>query len=299
METVIEEKISLSQKFKGFIKLGRPKQWIKNLFIFAAIAFSKNIFNISYLTQTLYAFACFCLISSSVYILNDLVDVEKDRQHPKKKLRPIAAGIVSKTEAILMLIFVVPLVLVAAFIIDRVFLAIIAVYFINNIFYSLKVKHLVILDVMSIAAGFLLRVIGGAVVIRVEVSPWLLLCTLLLSLFLGFGKRRNELLVLEGNADKHRKILDEYSLEFIDNMLSIVTATTVMAYSLYTFTVYESKYMMLTIPFVLYGIFRYQYIVYKKNEGGSPDEVVLSDLPLLVNVLLWIICSIVMISFFK
>jgi len=153
---------------------------------------------------------------------------------------------------------------------------------------------MVILDVMSIALGFLLRVIGGALVIKVYISPWILLCTLLLSLFLGFSKRRNELVVLENGANSHRKILKEYSLEFIDNMLSIVTACTVMAYSLYTFmSSNENYYMMLTIPYVLYGIFRYQYIIYQKKEGGSPEETVLSDLPLMINIILWALTSII------
>jgi 4-hydroxybenzoate polyprenyltransferase len=227
------------------------------------------------------------------------MDVEKDRKHPRKKFRPIASGVVSKKEA--MLVFLVTFIvgIIFSFLLDKIFGAVVLVYLINNVIYSFKVKHLVILDVMSIALGFLLRVIAGAVVINVDVSPWILLCTLLLSLFLGFSKRRNELVVLEENADKHRKILDEYSLEFIDHMLAIVTASTVMAYSLYTFSVYENKYMMMTIPFVLYGIFRYQYIVYKKNEGGSPEEILLTDLPLLINVILWVISSVCIISFFE
>lgn len=201
---------------------------------------------------------------------------------------------ISKVEGGILLAVLLPLVLAVAFYVERYFGFVILLYFINNVLYSFKVKHLVILDVMSIAVGFLLRVIGGALVIRVYISPWILLCTLLLSLFLGFSKRRNELVILETGAENHRKILEEYSLEFIDNMLSIITASTVMAYSLYTFSTNNGNYnMMITIPFVLYGIFRYQYIIYKKKEGGSPEETVLSDIPLIISIVLWGILSIV------
>ena len=295
----VVDKVATRRRVGHFVKLFRPKQWIKNLFVFAAIAFSNNILNVEYFKQTVYAFLCFCLISSCVYIFNDLVDVEKDRQHPKKKFRPIASGVISKKEALLVLFLAAIGGITTSFLIEKLFGIIVLGYLINNVIYSFKLKHLVILDVMSIAFGFLLRVIAGAAVIHVDVSPWLLLCTLLLSLFLGFSKRRNELVVLVGNADKHRKILDEYSLEFIDHMLAIVTASTVMAYSLYTFSERENKYMMLTIPFVLYGIFRYQYIVYKKSEGGSPEEILLTDLPLLINVVLWVMSCISIISFLE
>ncbi len=282
------------QKISAFIKLLRPKQWIKNLFVFAPLIFAKHVFEYSYLTTVVAAFILFCLISSGVYVLNDIIDCEKDRLHPKKKNRPIASGTISKVEGGFLLLVLLPLVLVASFFVDVYFGVVILLYFLNNTFYSFKIKHMVILDVMSIAVGFLLRVIGGALVIRVDISPWILLCTLLLSLFLGFSKRRNELVVMETDAQNHRKILEEYSLEFIDNMLSIITASTVMAYSLYTFSTNNKNYnMMVTIPFVLYGIFRYQYIIYKKKEGGSPEETVLSDIPLIVSIALWGILSIV------
>ncbi|TYQ16789.1 UNVERIFIED_CONTAM: 4-hydroxybenzoate polyprenyltransferase [Acetivibrio alkalicellulosi] len=288
--------LSFIAKIEGYIRLVRPKQWIKNLFVFAALIFSKHVFDWEYLSKVALAFLFFCMVSACVYILNDVVDVNKDRAHPKKRTRPIAAGIIKKREAIILLIVLLPLVLTASFLLNVYLGIVILLYFLNNLLYSLIIKHLVILDVMSIALGFLLRVIGGALVIRVYISPWILLCTLLLSLFLGFSKRRNELVVLKDDVGSHRRILEEYSLEFIDNMLSIVTASTVMAYSLYTFSSNgENYYMMLTIPFVLYGIFRYQYIIYKKNEGGSPEETVLSDIPLIINIFLWICTSIVII----
>lgn len=290
--------VSVIQKLMAYIKLLRPKQWIKNLFVVAPLIFAKHIFEYNYVIRVLAAFVLFCCISSSVYVLNDIIDCEKDRLHPKKKNRPIASGLISKIEGAIVIAILLPLILFVSFYMDIFFGVAVLLYFLNNLLYSFKIKHMVILDVMSIAVGFLLRVIGGALVIRVYISPWILLCTLLLSLFLGFSKRRNELVVLANGAENHRKILEEYSLEFIDNMLSIVTASTVMAYSLYTFSTNSGNYnMMLTIPFVLYGIFRYQYIIYKKNEGGSPEETVLSDIPLIVSIVLWGIVSVAILYF--
>lgn len=294
MKHMSNDKIGLGifKKMWGYIRLARPRQWIKNLFVFSALIFAKLIFEPVYLKTVFLATISFCLISSCVYILNDIFDADKDRVHPQKRTRPVAAGIVSKTEAWVLLIILLPVALIFGFYLNRGFGLILLLYFTNNVLYSTIVKHMVILDVMSIALGFLLRVIGGGVVIDVYISQWILLCTFLLSLFLGFSKRRNELVILEEGADSHRKILKEYSLEFIDNMLSIVTASTVMAYSLYTFSSKNSYYMILTIPFVLYGVFRYQYIVYQKKEGGSPEDAVLSDIPLMLCILLWVVVSI-------
>lgn len=282
-------------KLISIIILMRPKQWIKNTFVLAAVIFSHQAFNPMYIIKSIFAFLIFCLASSTIYILNDLIDVDKDKLHPKKKYRPIASGSISRREGIVLLTVLVPLVFVISFKMDILLGYIILCYSLNNIIYSFIVKNVVILDVMSIAVGFLLRVVAGAIVIRVNISPWILLCTFLLALFLGFSKRRNELVILQERADSHRKILEEYSLEFIDQMLGIVTACTVMAYSLYTFFAYETYYMMATIPFVLYGIFRYQYIIYMKNEGGSPEETLFKDIPLFLDVLLWIITSAIVI----
>lgn len=280
-------------KFKGFINLLRPKQWIKNLFLFAALLFSRNMDKPQYVLTVLYAFLCFCMISSTVYIFNDIRDVEKDRQHPRKRMRPIAAGIIDRREAQILMIIMLPVSVILSFMLDYSFGVIVMTYLLNNVVYTLHVKNIVILDVMSIALGFILRVSGGAVVIGVTISPWLLLCTFLLSLFLGFSKRRNELLILQADAHSHRSILEHYSLDFIDNMLSIVTASTLISYSLYTFYASESKHSMVTILFVLYGIFRYQYIVYNKKMGGSPEEIILTDIPLIVDIMLWILVSII------
>lgn len=280
-------------RLKGFIQLLRPRQWIKNLFLFAALLFSRNIDKLPCILAAAYAFLCFCVTSSTVYIFNDMLDIEKDRKHPRKRKRPLAAGIISKREAKILVAFMLPAAVILSFMLNYSFGFIVILYLLNNLLYTLFVKNLVILDVMSIALGFILRVAGGAVAIKVHISPWLLLCTFLLALFLGFSKRRNELLVLQEDAQSHRMILEHYSLDFIDNMLSIVTASTVISYSLYTFFASEDKYSMVTILFVLYGIFRYQYIIYNKKLGESPEEIVLTDKPLLINILLWILASVV------
>jgi 4-hydroxybenzoate polyprenyltransferase len=280
-------------KLRSFIQLVRPKQWIKNLFIFAALLFSRNIDKLPYVMIAAYAFLCFCITSSTVYIFNDMLDIEKDREHPRKRKRPLAAGMISKREAQILMAFMLPTAIAFSFLLSYSFGIIIVIYLLNNLLYTLYVKHLVILDVMSIALGFILRVAGGALAIDVLISPWLLLCTFLLALFLGFSKRRNELLVLQESAQSHRQILEHYSLEFIDSMLSIVTASTLISSCLYTFFASDDKYSMITILFVLYGIFRYQYLIYNKKLGESPEEIVLTDKPLLINILLWILTSIV------
>ncbi len=287
------ENVTAVKKVEGFFLLLRPRQWIKNLFLFAPLVFSRNIDKLSYVLSAFYSFLCFCLVSSTVYIFNDILDVEKDRMHPVKRKRPIAAGIISRGEALILMLLMLSGSVILPFILNFSFGLIVIIYLFNNLMYTLYVKKLVILDVMSIALGFIMRVSGGAVAISVTISPWLLLCTFLLALFLGFSKRRNELLVLQGDAQNHRMTLEHYSLDFIDNMLSIVTASTLISYSLYTFYASDDKYSMVTIPFVLYGIFRYQYIIYNKKIGESPEEIIITDKPLLINILLWIITSII------
>ncbi len=278
-------------KLKAYIQLLRPRHWIKNLFVFAALLFSRNIDKLPSLAKAAWAFLCFCLTASAVYIFNDLIDMEKDRKHPRKCRRPLASGRIGRGEAILLLAAMLPAVVILSFLASFSFGLVILIYLLNNLLYTVYLKNVVILDVMSIAAGFILRVAGGAIAIAVQISPWLILCTFLLALFLGFSKRRNELQVLEQDAQDHRWILGQYSLEFIDNMLSIVTASTLISYSMYTFFVSDEKYSMVTILFVLYGIFRYQYIIYNKKQGESPEEIVLSDKPMLINIVLWILAS--------
>jgi 4-hydroxybenzoate polyprenyltransferase len=285
--------------FKALFKLMRPKQWTKNFFVFAAIIFSGNFLNINILKFNLLTFVLFCLTSSSVYILNDIVDIEKDRCHPEKKNRPLPSGKVSKTSAIFLDIFIIIFVSYISYIyIDVKILAIFLLYFITNIFYSFKLKNVVIIDVMIITFGFVLRVASGSIATNVQISPWLFLCTILLSLFLALNKRKSEIIMLQDNSSSHRKILEEYSIDLIDKMLTIVNPSILMAYSLYTFSSTQSRTMMYTIPFVLYGIFRYEYLMDKKNIGGKPEDIFAKDFPFLANIILWII-SILLIIYLK
>lgn len=284
---------------KAVFELMRPKQWIKNFFIFAAIIFSGNLLNLDILGVNILTFILFCFTSSTVYILNDIVDIEKDRCHPDKKRRPLPSGRLTKNVAIILDIFMFLGVIYFSYAIINIKIAAILVfYIIINIFYSFRLKNVVIIDVMIITLGFVLRVESGSIATGVLVSPWLLLCTILLSLFLALNKRKSEIITLKDKSGSHRKILEEYSVHMIDKMLTIVTPTILMAYCLYTFSSVQSKTMIFTIPFVLYGIFRYEYLVDKKNVGGKPEDVFKKDTPFLINILLWV-TSILVIIYLK
>jgi len=279
----------------------RPKQWIKNLIIFAPLVFSQNLFSKEPLMMVLLAFALFCFLSGSVYLLNDLLDIEKDRQHPIKCKRPLPSGKLNSKVAIFALVVMSGASLVAAFSISLMVGMIAAIYFINNLLYSTFSKHIVIIDVMQIAFGFVLRVLIGAAVISVPASPWLLMCTVVLALFLGFAKRKHELILLSDNAENHRKVLEHYSTDFLDQMIVIVSSATVMSYALYTIwpdTVenFGTNKLIYTVPFVLYGLFRYLYLVNLKEEGGSPTRVLLTDKPLLLNIMLWLTTCVLIIE---
>lgn len=278
---------------RELLRAMRPKQWTKNAVIFAALVFDGKVTEPTYLARTILGFAIFCLVSGTVYLINDLTDIEKDRQHPKKRERPIASGRLPVRAAQAAIVVLLLICLPVSFVLDPLFGVIVLTYLLLQVAYSLRLKNVVILDVFAIAAGFVLRVAGGAALVDAErFSPWLYVCMVLLALFLGLGKRRGELVLLQENANSHRAILEEYSLPFLDEMLSVVTATTVLAYSLYTFDpgnphLPENNTMMLTIPFVLYAVFRYLYLIHQKGETAPPDEVLLSDIPLLVTILLW------------
>ena len=272
----------------------RPKQWIKNLLLFAALIFSQNLFHPGMLTDVSIAFIIFCLLSGSVYTLNDLIDLKQERNHPKKSKRPLASGKLKPSVAIIVGIILVVLSLTSAFWLNINFAWIALGYFILQIAYSTLLKHVVIVDVLAVSAGFVLRAIAGAQVINVPISSWLLICTILLALFLALGKRRHELLLLEDNAVHHRKILYEYSPNLLDQMISVATASTVVAYALYTMSAetiakFHTDNLKYTIPFVLYGIFRYLYLIHQKSEGGSPERILLNDRPLLINIILYLI----------
>ncbi|MBI3152335.1 MAG: decaprenyl-phosphate phosphoribosyltransferase [Chloroflexi bacterium] len=275
----------------ALIKTMRPRQWTKNVFIFAALVFDKQLFNADSFLRTLAGFALFCLISSSVYIFNDLADVEADRQHPEKKNRPIASGKLPVSAAWIAGIALVTLTFALAYFLAPGFEFVVVSYFLINMAYSKWLKHIPILDVLIIAAGFVLRVHAGVTLIAVErFSPWLYVVMTLLSLFLGFGKRRAEIALLAHGAGSHRKVLDGYTLPLLDQYIMIVSATTIVAYSLYTFSapnVPENHSMMLTIPFVMYTIFRYMYLIQVEQAGGAPEDILLSDRPFQIAMILW------------
>jgi 4-hydroxybenzoate polyprenyltransferase len=276
----------------ALIKTMRPRQWVtKNIFIFAAIVFDKQLFVIDSFLRTLAGFALFCLISSSVYIFNDLADVEADRQHPEKKNRPIASGKLSVPAAWTAGILLAAITLVTGYLLTPSFAYVIGLYFLLNMAYSKWLKHIPIIDVLVISAGFVLRVGAGVTLIHVErFSPWLYVVMTLLSLFLGFGKRRAELALLAQGAGSHRKVLEGYTLPLLDQYIMIVSGTTIVAYSLYTFSapnVPANHSMMLTIPFVVYTIFRYLYLIEVKHAGGAPEEILLSDRPFQIAMFLW------------
>lgn len=270
----------------------RPRQWTKNVIIFAALFFSHHLFDRDFLINSFIAFVVFCFISGVVYILNDLVDLEQDKNHPIKSKRPLASGELKPVPAIVLGVIIMVAALVVAFRLNYSFGLIVVSYLALQVLYSFYLKHQVILDVFSVAAGFVLRVVAGAAVIQVPISTWLLICTILLALFLAMSKRRHELILLEENAVHHRKILYEYSPYFLDQMISVVTSSTVLAYALYTMSEetvkkFHTDNLKLTIPFVIYGIFRYLYLIHQKNEGGSPERILLTDKPLIINILLY------------
>lgn len=272
----------------------RPKQWIKNSFIFAALIFSKNVFDPPMLLTSLGAFAAFCLISGGIYLFNDILDIEMDKKHPKKSLRPLASGKLSPRVAKVVFIVILAVSLTVSFLINLSFGITALGYLVVQIAYSTFLKNVVIGDVFSIAAGFFLRVIAGAKAIEVPISSWLLICTIFISLFLGLGKRRHELVLLGKDAGNHRKVLDEYNITLLDQMVSVATAGTVISYSLYTLSQetikkFNTENLWFTIPIVLYGIFRYLYLVYRKEEGGEPGLTLFEDKPLLASIALYII----------
>ncbi len=269
----------------------RPRQWTKNGFVFVALLFDRQLFNPESVIRTLIAFVLLCLMSSAVYILNDMVDTEVDRRHPKKRQRPLPAGRLSPSVAGGAALVMAVSSLAAGFSMAPVFGLILLAYLISQIAYTLWLKHVVLIDVSIIAAGFVLRIAAGVAVISPvqRFSPWLYIFGGFLALFMALGKRRHELVLLGADAGNHRAILDEYSLELLDKLISIVTTSAIVAYSLYTFLAEglpENDLMMLTIPFVLYGMFRYLYLIHVRHEGGAPEEILLRDRPMQIALVL-------------
>ncbi|MFN3742595.1 MAG: decaprenyl-phosphate phosphoribosyltransferase [Anaerolineales bacterium] len=281
----------------ALFKTMRPRQWTKNAFVFGAVVFDRQLFIPESFLRTLAGFALFCLVSSAVYIFNDLVDLENDRQHPEKRHRPLPSGQLSPHLALIAAFLLLGMAISLGVLLSPAFSGVLVMYVVMMLAYSRWLKHIPILDVLTIAAGFVLRVHAGVTLIQVErFSPWLYVVTTLLALYLGFGKRRAELAVLVENAASHRRVLDGYTLKLLDQYILLVSGTTIVAYSLYTFSAPNlppDHTMMLTIPFVFYGIFRYLYLIEVEHEGGAPEEVLLSDRPLQLTILLWILAVLV------
>lgn len=274
------------------IEAMRPAQWTKNFFLFAALIFARKFFDWPSFLKVAEAFLLYCLLTGSLYLFNDFMDLKEDRAHPIKSRRPLASGEISSRLALLLFLLGSLLALSWAMSLSWPFFLITVAYFLLQVAYSLKLKHVVILDIFILATGFVIRVAAGGLVIGVPISSWLLICTSLLALFIGMSKRRHELVLLENRAPNHRPILKEYSPYLLDQMISVVTASTVIAYCLYTISPetvekFGTRNLIYSSIFVLYGIFRYLYLVHQKGSGGSPEELVIKDKPLLIDILLW------------
>jgi 4-hydroxybenzoate polyprenyltransferase len=288
--------VGTSTLVRDIWQLLRPTQWSKNTVLFAALIFSKHLFVFPDVAIVAAAFLCFCCVASGAYVMNDIRDCERDRQHPLKARRPLPSGRIQRGTALLVASALTGAGLIGAFALGLGFGLLTAFYFALQVAYTFVLKDMVILDVMSIATGFVVRAVAGGVVIAVPVSPWLIICTFLLALFLGFSKRRHELVLLDDRAIEHRASLREYSPYFLDQMIAVVTASTVVAYAIYTVSpeVREklgTDQLYLTVPFVLFGIFRYLYLVHQREQGGNPTQLLLSDQPMLIDVVLWILTA--------
>lgn len=283
---------------KKFIISFRPQQWIKNFFVFAALIFARKFTDLAAIEKALAAFALFCLVSSGIYLINDVVDYDRDKQHPIKKNRPIASGEISRGLALALAAVLIILSVSLSYIVNRELSVVVLAYALLNLFYSLYLKNVVILDIISIAVGFVLRVIAGAVAVGVIFSSWLLLCTFFLTLFLAIGKRKNELKILGG--EDARAVLGDYSLDLLNQMNTIVLPSTLITYALFTFSSWHSQWLILTVPVVLYGLFRYLYIVDKKNvSDNGPSDDLLYDRPLQLTVTVWILIVVAVLFYAK
>ena len=290
---------ALPDQVRGLIRAMRPRQWSKNAFIFAAILFDRQLTEPRSLLRVVVGFILLCLTASAIYLINDIVDIERDRLHPKKKFRAIASGQLPVRWAVIASI-ILPIVAIGGALTYSWPLALVLVgYLVLHIAYSYYLKNIVLIDVFAIAAGFILRVLAGVVVITVtNFSPWLYVCAGALSLFLAVGKRRQELILLAGNAVDVRATYKEYNMALLDDMLRMVTTSCVLSYTFYTFeakTLFAPNVMLLTVPFVVYGIFRYLYLIHVKGEGGAPDELLFQDRVLLIDIILWVLAVIVLI----
>ncbi len=279
--------------FRQVLKLIRIPQWIKNFFVFVPLVFSLNLFRGNYFLTSLLGFAAFCLTSSIVYIINDIADVEADRAHPKKKNRPIASGKISPKQGLVISFFFAVAAAVICLFADTNFVLLLILFFLINVLYSMKLKHIVLLDIFSIAAGFLIRVLAGAVIINVAISSWLVLTTMFISLFLAVMKRHSELeVVANGSNAETRKVLAFYSLNFADQIATVTAAGVIICYALYTvaertITVFGTDNLIYTTPFVVFGIFRYMFLVYMNKQGENTTQLLISDIQMIITVILY------------
>jgi len=282
-----------------YIAILRPKQWTKNLLVFAALIFSIKIVTVDMLARCIAGFILFCLVSGCVYVLNDYIDRDADRRHPEKRDRPIASGLLKPLRALAFGCLLLLSSLTLAWALDSWFSLLLLGYFMINVAYSLKLKHIVIIDIMVIAFGFVLRAIGGGLVIGIDFTPWFLICTMLLALFLAISKRRHELYLLSEHKGEHRRVLEQYSPELLNQLNSIVTTAAIMSYSLFTFTSGHTIHLMWTIPLVMYGIFRYLYLIHMKGKGGRPEEILLEDPHILTTVMLFAVMIVLILYYFE
>lgn len=289
-----------AREIRALVRAMRPHQWVKNLLLFGGLIFSQSLFETHLLLRSIQGFFLFCFASSAVYLLNDLHDIEKDRQHPRKRFRPLASGDLSPRLAVSAMAILTSIAVVCGFQLGITFGALVAIYLTMNVAYTHSLKRQPILDVMCIASGFVIRAGAGSILVSTVPSPWLVLCTMTLAVFVGFGKRRHELVTLSDDATKHRDCLAGYSQQFLDLMMAVSAASALVSYSLYTVaeqTVarFGTQLLMATTPFVMYGIFRFFYLVHLRTEGGDPSKLFVTDRPTLINGALWAlaICAIV------
>ena len=292
--------VQFKQNFAGLIRTMRMRQWSKNVIIYAGLVFDGKLFTLEPLMATTLVVFCFCLVSSSVYIINDLADIEKDRLHPRKKLRPLPSGALDAKVAVVAAVILAIISIGQATWLNVWVGAVAFIYLVQNIAYSLYLKHIVLIDVMVLSLGFLLRVLAGVLIANVtNFSPWLYVCITLLSLFLGFGKRRHEIILLQDDAAAHRSSLQEYNLPLLDQIMSLVTTSTFVTYTFYSFeaqtALVSDGRMLLTTPFVFFAIVRYLYLIHVQKRGGAPDELIFEDRPMLLNGILWVVTIVVLI----
>lgn len=279
----------------AYLELARPKQWYKNLLLFVGLVFAKELGNPDLILLALAGFAAFCALSGGVYTFNDIIDRAKDREHPKKANRPIPSGRVSVRSAVVFGAALLVVGIALAFLIKWLFLLAGLAYLVEAFSYSLYLKNAVILDALTLATGFVIRAYAGTVAVDVPITPWLVICVFLLALFLTFGKRRHELALLGDRAENHREILRHYTVHMVEDMMSVSTATLIMAYAIYTF-VGTNQYMMFTIPFAIYGLLRYMFLAHTAGEGGEPEGI-FKDLPSLANICLWVVAVVLILYF--